>query len=1695
MKKYNFCFIIFIFLIFSTTFCFYGVGNLSYAQTCTTISFDEFASKLALMQDKYDNQTSENFDICTKTDLIQQDGRLMIQTKNFEAIIGASQPPQTQNNTDSFKPIDELASQYGFKAAQASDKVILTKPQLPTRLIVKSSSKLNNYGAIDSIEGYNNYHIFQYQTPAQADSAYRYYQNLKSVDWVQKNNTFTSQEIFYSTANDTIQAFGTTQQTKWGKDAMEVESYIQKIKSSVPNYLSKEVVVAVLDSGIDTDHPTFTTNNRILYSYGKNFSTSRPAGTYPFEDDHGHGSHVAGIICDLTLPNVKILPIKVLNNGGAADLATIISGLEYVLNLATTTNLNIVAINLSLGDHNFNIMEQQVDFVNIFTRAINQGIVPVVAAGNESEDAMHAIPANTKCAITVGNVGMSSTSGQSEYTISGSSNYGEIVDVVAPGTNILSVNMGGGETLKSGTSMATPHVSAAVALYQTYRTYTPTQIERLLKSNTTDLGEEGLDPIYGYGMPNFSNAYDEILDDVSFSNTQINHSSSFSLRLTSNVSNSKIYYTTNFSEPSKTNGTLYSSSININKSMVVKAVQYVFDQNGKIIKKSNIKTQKYCLNGKDVAEPFTVVNSEITKYKGVLPVVTIPANINNQSIVRIKNSAFKNNTDITKINLPTTLQNIGNFAFCGCHNLNEINLTNVTNLGEAAFYNCKSLKSVNLKKCGKIPSLAFRNCSSLTNVFETANILSIEKNAFTSCLSLKTVSFENATNVGDSALANTSLISINMPNVVTIGVSSFAYNQHLTSAIFPKLTILKAKSFWYSPKLSEMSFPEVTNINSNVFTGCTSLTEITDEHLPKAQSISAYSLAGCTSLTKVSLSSIVTCWAGVFHSSKNLKEVSFSNAITIYSDIFEKCDNIETVNFPNATNIEKRTFRYATSYKNINISKQPIIYADMFKDCSKLEKINVSSATEIQERAFYGCSKLENINASSATTIKTNSFDSCVALKEIFLPKIQTIESSTFDSSGITKFYIGKHITSIFTSTIKYGKSITIYGYTNTAAESFARSNNNTFIAIEDLAFTTNLPSTKAALVNEQIEPLTVETNGLNPTYQWYITEANTATNGEVLQGETNASLTISSDTAGETKYYVVVTDWDGMSITSNLCTVTISNANLTLTFDSNGGSSVNDIHYTTFSNDVTLPSTTRMGYTFVGWFAKVKINGTTHYAGTNYFVSSNPSLAYSSLDNSELTTSNNFTTIDCSEFAQDCEFIAKWQANTNTAYKVQHYFEQLNGTYKLDTTKNQLLQGTTDQTTYATYLDNLTGFINNTSHQNKIESGIIAANGSLVLKLYYSRTRHTIQWKVDDQIIETDTNVMYGATPSYNGVTPTKTTPIAYIHTFNGWTPSTSIVTCDAIYTAQFDSQIKTFKVIFNINGGTLISGNISQTIEYGQNAQAPSVKKIGYTFSGYNSSLENITENKTINAIWTLNTYTITYYLDDGNNSQDNPSCYTIQNLPKFNDAYKYGYDFVGWFDNENFYGSQITQIDTYNLGDICLYAKFLLIKCKLVLKNSNDLHGVINCIDGDLSFIKFGDVLKFEIIPDKTYCVSKVLVNNLEVSISNNTFAITAADRSINLEIIYKKDPMIYILYVAIAAIIITGIIAVFIILSKRKKHKLLQGLATELKQKFATNIPENKPLIQNNNPNRNQNNATVNLPPKPPPKLPPRQNNLK
>ncbi|MWC27477.1 S8 family peptidase [Paenibacillus sp. MMS18-CY102] len=254
---------------------------------------------------------------------------------------------------------------------------------------------------------------------------------------------------------------------------------------------SNAVIVAVLDTGVQANHPDL--KGRLVK--GTNIVND---GNAP-DDDVGHGTHVSGIIAasvnngegvaGLTWYN-KIMPVKVLDSSGAGSTYSVAQGVIWA------TDHGAKVINMSLGNY------AQADFLHDAVKyAFDHDVVIVAASGNDNSE-RPGYPAAYPEVLAVGAT-------DQKGARASFSNYGEYIDVAAPGDGIASTYPGNQYAALSGTSMASPHVAALAALICSVNPELKnTEVMDIMRQTAKDLGTKGKDKYFGYGQIDIVKALD-----------------------------------------------------------------------------------------------------------------------------------------------------------------------------------------------------------------------------------------------------------------------------------------------------------------------------------------------------------------------------------------------------------------------------------------------------------------------------------------------------------------------------------------------------------------------------------------------------------------------------------------------------------------------------------------------------------------------------------------------------------------------------------------------------------------------------------------------------------------------------------------------------------------------------------------------------------------------------------------------------------------------------------------------------------------------------------------------------------------------------------------------------------------------------------------------------------------------------------
>eukprot|EP00188_Purpureofilum_apyrenoidigerum_P002150 Plantae.Rhodophyta-Purpureofilum_apyrenoidigerum.ctg22997.p1 GENE.Plantae.Rhodophyta-Purpureofilum_apyrenoidigerum.ctg22997~~Plantae.Rhodophyta-Purpureofilum_apyrenoidigerum.ctg22997.p1 ORF type:complete len:526 (-),score=50.64 Plantae.Rhodophyta-Purpureofilum_apyrenoidigerum.ctg22997:176-1699(-) len=259
-------------------------------------------------------------------------------------------------------------------------------------------------------------------------------------------------EVDFVVCNEKVRSFASVNESACsGNDNSPY--HLERLSSEDPIYsglykynanAGDGVDIYVLDTGINIDHPDFEGRASI----GVDFTDSEGL------DRDGHGSHVAGIAAGRTYGVAKkanVISVKVLSDSGEGSFGEVFRGMEWIQQRSQETRRRAVC-NFSLGGN----FDEKINA--LFNEFVDGGFTVVVAAGNTAEDACKYSPASAEKVITVG----ASTAGDKRAEFS---NFGDCVDIYAPGDNVKSLsNRGSGISVAQGTSQAAPGVAGLAAL-------------------------------------------------------------------------------------------------------------------------------------------------------------------------------------------------------------------------------------------------------------------------------------------------------------------------------------------------------------------------------------------------------------------------------------------------------------------------------------------------------------------------------------------------------------------------------------------------------------------------------------------------------------------------------------------------------------------------------------------------------------------------------------------------------------------------------------------------------------------------------------------------------------------------------------------------------------------------------------------------------------------------------------------------------------------------------------------------------------------------------------------------------------------------------------------------------------------------------------------------------------------------------
>lgn len=753
------------------------------------------------------------------------------------------------------------------------------------------------------------------------------------------------------------------------------------------------VTVAVIDSGIDTDHPDFVgrisersydaTNDRVVSDYGMEV----------IEDEDGHGTNVAGVIAanmnngiGITgiAPEVELLVIKCETDGNGQFLRSS----DLVFGLAYAIECDVDVVNMSFGTS----MDAFAKYTQL---AVDSDIICVAAAGNDGS-AMPTYPAADENVIGVGAMDLES------WSLAGYSNYGFSL-VLAPGTAYTTA-LNGSYQSATGTSISSPIVTSAIALYLSQNPYTEfSEMCELLKASSVDLGILGEDRQHAFGALDIHAlvceekgiiTYEMLTDELE-NQTQIF------------VKGHMVQYVP---EPERANVVLDGWYNDIECTDEIAYFEDVFN--------NDVTLYAAWINEDDgTAYLYRDLDDgtvEIQSYTGRRRYLTIPSELGGKTVTSIGEHAFSGNTRLRSVTLPETLMNISAGAFSDCSKLRAIEIPEkVKAIGDQAFYGCVSLNQVSIIKNSALTTIgdqAFAMCG-LSTIHLPVNLTQLGSGAFYGSTGMISITVEagngayqvlnsalydaagttllyypagltgkyilnrNTLAVADYAFAHTRSSDVVMNDgLVRLGESAFA-NAHIRTAELPSSLTQMGVSCFSGSRLSQLTFLDgimLEEIPENAFYSCTNLEYVIIPEKVKVIGGFAFGSTSLTTLTFADNSKLDSIGSSSFEACP-LTSVEFPASVSVIGNgAFRNCHALQSIVWESESNlysVGQSAFEYCTALKRITMPDglKEVGYHAFFG--SGLEGLTIgANLVNLGDGAFSGCGNLQNIDVAEGNS-------------------------------------------------------------------------------------------------------------------------------------------------------------------------------------------------------------------------------------------------------------------------------------------------------------------------------------------------------------------------------------------------------------------------------------------------------------------------------------------------------------------------------------------------------------------------------------------------------------------------------------------------------------------------------------------------------------------------------------------------------
>ncbi len=724
------------------------------------------------------------------------------------------------------------------------------------RLIVRANDKFDEFGAKEHVSGFEDFHILQYESPEAAMEACTNLQAEKNVTNVAPDVVIDGLQGDISETLSESELNNKKHLCDWSCDRTQSDRLLEYLETQdIPE---REIVVALIDSGLDYNHEFF--EGRFVRSY---FNSSVDGNSDDELDgaQKSHGTAVASVVLDNTPKNVKVSVYKVFND----DLTTTISQVSAGYAAAIKNNPDIINVSITHLSDDSGLIRA------CLQQAYSKNIPVFACVGNTGRFDTVQLPANLSESIAVSATDRDNTT-PTWNTLTLNS------DVSAPGQDVIVAISDNQYIYWKGTSFSSPCAAALGAILKWAEpNITVDEIKERLKNTSFDVKRfnesassqgDNLDNFHslwdGTGIIQFCNALglsELAAPEFNLGNTLYVGEQNCSIQCADE--NATILYTTDGTYPALENAFVYEKPFSVTQRTRIRAVAY-YENGGYYSRETEITPRIQYI---DDDEKFTISDDGIiTAYNGTVADLFIPDMINGITVTGIEAGAFDTST-LMGLTLPKGVTEIPQLAFYKNQSLEFISGEGVAEIGESAFDHSRIMYA------------------------EFPNAKTLRAAAFSCTHYFCCGDFTNVEEIESYVFGESGIISFDGPAVTTIYDGAFIYNDRLETIYLPQCTEFlpsTSEMFYDCNRLISIKMQAIRDLSYTSFED----TGIVEANFPSLEIIGSDTFANCSYLTTIDLPSIVSiphsAFAGGYNVNSKPRIYCFDQTKNIGKNAFGK---------------------------------------------------------------------------------------------------------------------------------------------------------------------------------------------------------------------------------------------------------------------------------------------------------------------------------------------------------------------------------------------------------------------------------------------------------------------------------------------------------------------------------------------------------------------------------------------------------------------------------------------------------------------------------------------------------------------------------------------------------------------------------------------------------------------------------------